>query len=866
MDKSERQEPMNQENKVQIDPRIQLLLDGLKWRVRFYVWMEGISLGLIWLALTFWFGFAIDYLPVLVGANELSAGIRAGLLVIMAVMLGIILYRWILRRTFVRLSDRNMAVVLERHFEQFGDSLVTAVELNVGSNQAEPFSEKMLEHTGQLAVNQLDGVHLHRVFNKRSLLRSLVVALLLLVPIGVLTAVNGEMVGLLARRLYLLDSERWPRKADVQVIGLEISREFPLPEVLDLPSMLSFDKQNTIRIGQGTNLKLIVHADRNKKVPKTCTIYYRTPDEFQGQRNMQRQGSADPDNQLFTFEDKPLKGILSSLEFEVVGFDDRDGPYRIEVVDNPAVVATRLNYQYPEYTGLLPVSEQPWIKGTMVPLGTRLEIRCQTNKLLSKVLVANPLTGDQQAIFLGHLQAEGNSTPLPVAISTSTGNSPLPGKPLQLTLPGNDQPARWKYQDDRLLVEGTATAVSFPLDARYRSETGDWVQCQVNLAGQDGKEFSIHVDRVFNELAFDVSLIDTDGIASERPHRITVGASLDRDPSVEVVLRGIGSAVTQNVVIPVEGTVTDDFGVNQNWFDLLLAEGDPLTFPFELVDGEKVDSRLDLREQRNKDADLEIVPGERITLTVRASDRFDLDGDPNIGSSSQYVLEVVTADQLLSMLERRELGLRQRFELILDEVLAMRDSLDRVVNDVRGTGDEAAGSEPEDTAGEPQDNPLTPEEKEKRLQSLRLLRVQRAEVQTQKSSQETLGVATAFEDIRFELMNNRVDTEDRKKRLQDEIAIPLQLIANDDFPRLLEKLLELEKLVGDQAREPVVAEETLQQTDELLANMQIVLDRMLELETYNELIDLVRALISEQEALNEKTKKEQKKRALDLLK
>ena len=48
--------------------------------------------------------------------------------------------------------------------------------------------------------------------------------------------------------------------------------------------------------------------------------------------------------------------------------------------------------------------------------------------------------------------------------------------------------------------------------------------------------------------------------------------------------------------------------------------------------------------------------------------------------------------------------------------------------------------------------------------------------------------------------------------------------------------------------------------------MQLVLDRMLELETYNELIDLVRALISEQEALNEKTKKEQKKRALDLLK
>ncbi|MDP7204406.1 MAG: hypothetical protein QGH11_02480, partial [Pirellulaceae bacterium] len=668
---------MNQENPSQIDPRIQLLLERLRKRVRIYIWLEGMTLGLIWLALTFWFGFAIDYLPVLLGANELSAGIRAGLLAIVAITLGIILYRWILRRTFVRLSDRNMAVVLERHFEQFGDSLVTSVELSTEHDLEEPFSREMLRNTGQRAVDQLGDIRLHRVFNKLALLRSFLVALLLVIPIGVLASVNGEMVGLLARRLYLLDSQRWPRKSDIVVVGVEIEREFPLPEALKLPSRLSFDENGVVRVGKGTNLKLIVHADRTKAVvPKTCTLYYQTQDQVRGQRNMQRRGSGDPDNQLFLFEDRPLKGIIAGLEFDVVGFDDREGPYHIEVVDNPAVVRTVLNYQYPEYTGLLPVSQQPWIKGAVVPLGTRLEIRCQTNKLLREVLVANPLTGDQQTIFLGSLKAEGNSTPLPVAISTSTANSPLPGNPLQLSHGDSNQPARWKYQDEQLMVQGTDTAVSFPLDARYQSEAGDWIQCQVGLAGKDGKEFSIHVEEVFNELAFEVSLVDTDGISCERPHRVTIGASLDRDPSVEVALRGIGSAITPNVVIPVQGTVTDDFGVNQNWFDLLLAEGDPLTYPFDLVDGEKVESRLDLREQRNKDADLEIEPGSRITLTVRASDHFDLDGDPNIGSSSQYVLEVVTSDQLLSMLERRELALRQRFELIRDEVLAMRDSLE----------------------------------------------------------------------------------------------------------------------------------------------------------------------------------------------
>jgi uncharacterized membrane protein (DUF485 family) len=861
----------NSEGTARVDPRIQLMLRALRRRVRIYIWLEGITLGLIWLALTFWFGFAIDYLPVLIGANELSRGIRAGLLVIVAVMLGVILYRWILRRTFVRLSDRNMALVLERHFEQFGDSLVTAVELNASETQEKDFDKQMLQHTGRTAVDQLGDVQLHRVFNKRSLLGSFAVALLLLVPIGVLASVNGEMVGLLARRLYLLDNQRWPRKADVQVHSLEIVRSVPLPDALSVSSILTFDEQHrVVRVGRGANLKLIVHADRHKKVPKTCTIHYRTDNQIKGQRNMQRRGSSDPDNQLFTFDEKPFKGIISSLEFDVVGFDDRDGPYRIEVVNNPSVVETMLNFQYPKYTGLIPANNQRWTKGTTVPLGTQLEIRCQSNKRLREVLVVNPLTEDQHIIFMGRLKVDGSSQPIPLALAITSnivepGSRPA-GQDITLALPGKDEAASWKLVDDELHLATESAPVSFPLEARYRSKDGGWVDCQVSRVDKEAQGFSIHVESVINEVAFDLSLVDTDGITSERPHRVTVGASLDQDPRVDVVLKGIGSAVTPDVVIPVEGTVSDDFGVDRNWFDLLLPEGDPLEFPIELVDGGKIDSRLDLREQRNKNADLEIQPGERLTLTVRSSDRFDLDGDPNIGSSSQYSLEIVTPDQLLSLLERRELGLRQRYELILEEMFAMRDSLERVVNDARGTSDDLAGSEPEDAGRDPEDKLLTPEEKEKRSRSLRLLRVQRAQVQSRKSSQETLGVATAFEDIRAELINNRVDTEDRKRRLQEEISIPLEIIATDDFPRLIEKLVELEKFNGDATRESTLADETLQQTDELLAEMELILEKMLELETYNELIDLVRALISEQEALNEKTKKEKDKRDKDLLK
>ena len=118
---------------------------------------------------------------------------------------------------------------------------------------------------------------------------------------------------------------------------------------------------------------------------------------------------------------------------------------------------------------------------------------------------------------------------------------------------------------------------------------------------------------------------------------------------------------------------------------------------------------------------------------------------------------------------------RQRYELIIEEVTVLKDSLERVAEESQGLNDPSAGKEPEDkqpanneAAGD--DKKLTAEEKQKRAHSLRLLRVQRALLQSQKSAQEILGVATTFDDIREELVNNRIDTADRKSRLQEQIA------------------------------------------------------------------------------------------------
>ena len=61
------------------------------------------------------------------------------------------------------------------------------------------------------------------------------------------------------------------------------------------------------------------------------------------------------------------------------------------------------------------------------------------------------------------------------------------------------------------------------------------------------------------------------------------------------------------------------------------------------------------------------------------------------------------------------------------------------------------------------------------------------------------------------------------------------------------------------------AEAAVQQANAILLAMNQILEDMLDLETYNELLDIVRSIIEEQKALIKEKKKEQKKQVLDLL-
>jgi hypothetical protein len=237
----------------------------------------------------------------------------------------------------------------------------------------------------------------------------------------------------------------------------------------------------------------------------------------------------------------------------------------------------------------------------------------------------------------------------------------------------------------------------------------------------------------------------------------------------------------------------------------------------------------------------------------------------------------------LRLLESRELGLRRRFEQIIEETTELRDSLLRVKVELASADKDGAPAKdaaskdaaakdaaakdagtPRPAGAEPGDESPEGETAAQRAQSLRLLRVQRAIQQSQKSSQEVLGVALSFADIREELINNRVDTEDRKERLKEQIADPLRKIVAERFPALEKQLAELEKSLGDTKAAGPFSDAASEQSELLLAELGDVLQKMLDLETYNELLDIVRDLIKEQTDLLDKTRQQKKRQLLEL--
>lgn len=747
---------------AQLDPDIQSLLERLRRRIRLYVWVEGVAATLAVLGLAFWLGLALDWLL------EPSPLVRSAALLLVAVLTLGVIYRYILARAFVRLSDSNMALLLEKHAARFDDSLLTSVQLAELPAHAEPYNSEMLSHTSQQARLHLPEARLGKVFNHGPLVRKLAAAAVLLASIGLFGYWASESLAFfVGQRVMSLTEVRWPRYTRLLVEG------FPADDA----------GRRTMKVARGGSFDLQIRADNSLPTPppERVEIRYALDDGSRGRGDARRIGEAIPGRDEYQEYIYSFKDLFHSQTFDVLGGDDGITDLRIEVVDSPEITSMVLHCEYPSYMNHAPRDLN--VTGAMaIPRGATLTLRATANKDLVHVQVIDP---DANELVRIEIAEQRDRKQFEYAIPT--------------------------LSDDRLLL------------------------------------FVLH---------------DHDGIENLEPYRLALSAMPDEAPQVTVALRGIGSAITPDASIPVVGAVADDYGLAEVWFEHRVGETEPQRTPVAAAAAgaseSPIDAQLDARP-------LQLEPEQKLLLAVKAIDRYDLGELPNEGSSQRFLLDVVTPDQLRVMLESRELMLRRRFETIYAELIETRDLIARIDFSPAEPAESAKIEEEAAEAGEAELESDSPADEESRSLARRQVRIVRSLQNVQRSAHETLAVATAFDEIYEEMVNNRIDSEDLQRRLIETIAVPLKEIGGPRITELEQTLETLKTQAGNQQAGGATQGVAVAQADAVLVEMKAVLDRMLELESYNEVMELLRAIISEQEQLNQQTDQQRKDKLKDLL-
>lgn len=380
----------------------------------------------------------------------------------------------------------------------------------------------------------------------------------------------------------------------------------------------------------------------------------------------------------------------------------------------------------------------------------------------------------------------------------------------------------------------------------------------------DGESFTLRMADVRSPTTVVLVPVDEHDISAPSPYRYFLGVVTDSPPEIEFRMRGIGSVVTPQARLPIEGTATDDYGLEAVRVHVAPAgeqQAEPTTRDVAPDREGNFATVMDLRDLAAAGHLAVPEPGGHMNVYGEASDAYDL-GDPHVARTDLVRLDVVTPEDLLATLERRELALRTRLEQTITETQALRDALDLL----RREGWQASGSSSTGVAFRvPQDQQSGEDANAvDRSDQLLRLRIQQSLLQANKTSQELSGIAANVDDILLEMINNRVDSVDRSERIAQGVRDPLRRIVDGPLDQLQKQVDGLLALADDPSRGPVATAAAVQTSEEVLLQLNAVLESMLDLESYNEILDLVRGLIENQEDLIEATEEEQTRKLFDL--
>jgi hypothetical protein len=340
-----------------------------------------------------------------------------------------------------------------------------------------------------------------------------------------------------------------------------------------------------------------------------------------------------------------------------------------------------------------------------------------------------------------------------------------------------------------------------------------------------------------------IDLEDTLKLTSRRPTTFGLRIRADREPRVRVRLIGVSGMVVPKARIPFSCRVSDDFGITDLQAHFQWRNEDPQRpegkgdFVFESIKSQLGNTELSL------DSVLELEPhniptGSGLTFHFAASDNDNISG-PNHGRSSDFLVRVVTEEELRTDLLRREKEQRQEFERLVK-------GEEDLLTDTKAM--EAATRE----AGT-----LAQDQKDLLMQLQKKQKVYATNVGA---------IAERMTNIAIEVDNNRLEEADGKlnSRLQ-EIIRPLIELSEKDMPEVVQSLDQIRRQANSLADRNQAIAESLALQEKTIEKMKRVLSLMVKSEGYQEAVNLLYEIQKGQQDVLDRTIKEQQERIRRIL-
>lgn len=770
--------------------------------IRAYVTWDTICWIIIWLLGLFWIIAAADYLPIRVGSTEMPLGVRTVALAMIAIGTLVILYRVGIARWLVKVSDASAANLLERHFPELNGKVTTAIEL--ANKPAPPETDATLYEAMVARVTQE--------------------AASLVAPVKVSEIFDWKPLGLrILIGLLLLLATISSGVSNFSWFSLALQRVFAL-------SNETWPRQSKL-IAEGFQLVL---------------------PSFSGETTTRRQALSFSDSKVSV--PRGSSGILRILADKSFPIVPELCTLVYRMPDSQRGQAALKGVSGGPESGQLFILDGPPFESMVDSMdidiyGGDFRLRDQRIEVVEPAVV----NGMQvECVYPAYLFEKETGRWAKETLDYRFGMQVPEGT--HCTLIGNSPT--------------TLSAVEYTIRT---TADGSTAPPTIERLPCNGNEFRIPLVPWSGNVVVECLAFDASGLPSAQVQRYQLGSVPDKVPSVNTRLAGIGTEITTRALLPIRGQILDDHQIASCQLEFGSAETGSIVLEIPVGRDGNVEFDLDL-QQLSETQSLSLPLNSTVSLSISALDLYDLTPAPHVGLGEPIQLTVVTPEQLILSLERRELALRGRLEQIILELTEMKSLLNKIEtspwnsNEIQADTsletDEDDGSSADTTA-----NTATEDELARKLAAARRrqsLFVQQASVQTDKSFDEVNGILSAVLQIRDELIHNRIDSTDRRERLELRLAGPLQSLLDGSFKNLQQTMKGLNRLPADSDKGPSQTAETIQWTTMVITELDTVLQNMLDIESYNEIVDMVRAMLEQQEKILERTKSEQKRKVKDL--